>query len=162
MIRTERTFLRNLCQGDLDSLYEYRNDARCNAFQRYEDTSRAYLKDYIDRFCNCALLSAEEEQHYAVCLRDGCMIGDLSVFYTEEDNCFTVGITISHRYQRQGYAYEVLDAFIAALQKKYPTVDVVALIERENVGSIALFRKLGFVEECYADSIQSYVFVKSR
>ena len=37
-------------------------------------------------------------------------------------------------------------------------MDIVALIEKENKGSIALFKKLGFIEECYAESIQSYVF----
>lgn len=47
----------------------------------------------------------------------------------------------------------------AQIQKQYPSTDIVALIEKDNAKSIALFQKLGFVEECYADSIQSYVFV---
>lgn len=47
----------------------------------------------------------------------------------------------------------------ARLRKAYPSLDIVALIERENVASIALARKLDFVEECYAESIGSYVFV---
>ena len=42
---------------------------------------------------------------------------------------------------------------------KYPSVDIVALIEKDNTASISLFKKLGFIEECFADSIQSYVFI---
>ena len=45
------------------------------------------------------------------------------------------------------------------MQDKYPSVDIVALIEKDNTASISLFKKLGFIEECFADSIQSYVFI---
>ena len=104
--------------------------------------------------------SREEEQHYALCLReDGTMIGDLSVFFTEKDNCFTLGITIAPACQGHGYGYALLQAVIAKLQEHFPAVDIVALIEKENVRSIALFQKLGFVEECYAESVGSYVYV---
>lgn len=48
---------------------------------------------------------------------------------------------------------------MAALQKQEPSLNIVALIEKENAGSIALFRKLHFVEECYAESIHSFVYV---
>jgi L-amino acid N-acyltransferase YncA len=47
---------------------------------------------------------------------------------------------------------------VGQLQKSYPAVDIVALIEKENEQSIGLFRKLGFIEECYAKSIGSYVY----
>ena len=86
------------------------------------------------------------------------MIGDISVFFSENDNCFTLGITIAPQFQMQGYAYEILREVIAQIQNHYPSLDIVALIEKENTKSIALFKKLDFVEECYADSIQSYVF----
>ena len=47
---------------------------------------------------------------------------------------------------------------IAELQDHYPSVDMVALIEKDNANSISLFKKLSFIEECYAEPIQSYVF----
>lgn len=160
LLKTERTWLRNLCPQDVDSLYAYRNDARCSEHQRYEDTSRAYLTEYVARFGSARFLSTEEEQHYAICLPAGSMLGDVSVFYSAKDRCFTLGITIAGEYQRQGYAYEVLSAVVAQLRSRYPAEDIVALIEKENTGSLALFKKLGFVEECYAESIQSYVYVE--
>lgn len=153
--------MRNLCPEDSDVLFYYRNDSRCYRYQRYEDTSKTYLDKFVKTYAHCMFLSTEKEQHYAVvCKANGKMIGDVSVFYNGTDNCFTLGITISPLYQKQGYAYEVLNEVVLQMQNRYPAVDVVALIEKENEGSIALFKKLGFIEECYADSIQSYIFVK--
>lgn len=161
MLRTERTYLRNLCLDDVSTLFDYRNDARCNQYQRYDDTSKLYLQNFVNTYCHCVFLSTEEEQHYAViCRTTNKMIGDISIFFSEKDNCFTLGITISPLYQHQGYAYEILSEVVSQLQKRYPSVDVVALIEKGNDKSISLFKKLDFVEECYADSIRSHVFVK--
>ncbi len=159
MLRTKRLYLRNLCRTDADILFSYRNDSRCNMYQRYGDTGKAYLKKFVQDYSRCTFLSREEEQHYAiVCIADNNMIGDVSVFFSEKDNCFTLGITIAPQYQMQGYAYELLREVIAKIQNQYPSVDIVALIEKENTKSINLFKKLNFIEECYADSIQSYVF----
>lgn len=160
MLRTTRLYLRNLCPADVDILFDYRNDSRCNLYQRYEDTGKAYLEKFVRDYSNSSFLSKEEEQHYAiVCNADCKMVGDLSVFFSEEDNCFTMGITVAPLFQRQGYAYELLREVIAQMQNQYPSVDIVALIEKDNTKSISLFKKLAFVEECYAESIQSYVFV---
>ena len=160
MLQTDRVYLRNLCPADVDAMFDYRNDVRCNLYQRYEDTSREYLQSFVGNYANSSFLSQEGEQHYAIArIADRALVGDLSVFFSAEDNCFTIGITVAPMFQRQGYAFEVLQEFIARLQARYPSVDIVALIEKENLKSISLFHKLGFVEECYAESIQSYVFV---
>ena len=119
----------------------------------------AYLKKFVQDYSHSAFLSREEEQHYAIVCSEKCeMIGDISVFFSEVDNCFTLGITIAPPFQKQGYAYELLKEIIVQMQNHYPSVDIVALIEKNNANSISLFKKLNFIEECYADSIQSYVF----
>lgn len=159
MLQTQRLCLRNLCPDDAAALHRYRNDNRCSRYQRYEDTSPAYLQRFVQAYARSTFPSLEEEQHYAlVHSESGAMVGDLSVFYTEKDRCFTLGITIAPEHQRQGYAYELLQAVVAQLRQRYPSDDIVALIDPENHKSIALFQKLGFVEECWAESIQSYVY----
>ena len=161
MLQTKRTHLRNLCQEDVPVLFDYRNDARCNRYQRYDDTSILYLQNFVRAYSGCVFLSTEEEQHYAIVGNRGNeLLGDISIFYSEEDNCFTLGITIAPLYQQQGYAYELLKEVVFQLQQHHPTVDIVALIEKGNKRSIALFKKLLFTEECYAEPIQSYVFIK--
>lgn len=160
MLQTERLLLRNLRPADADTLFHYRNDDRCSQYQRYGDTGMEYLQRFVRDYAKSGFLSLEAEQHYAIARSaDGRMIGDLSLFFTEKDNCFTLGITIAPAFQGQGCAFELLREVTARLREQYRSVDLVALVERENEKSIALVKKLGFVEECYAESIQSYIFV---
>lgn len=158
-LQTQRLYLRNLHPGDLDGVYAWRNDPSCAKFQRWEDTSREAITHYIGRFRSCRFLTEAEEQHYAVCLQDGTLTGELSCFYTESDRCITLGITVAPAYQRTGIAREILRAVIAAIQKKHPHLDIAALIDPENERSIRLFEALGFYRECYAESIRSCVYV---
>lgn len=157
-LKTERLLLRNLKEADADAIYAWRNDPQCREFQRWEDTSREAVMALVRTFGGDEFLSDKEEQHYAVCIGEQ-LVGDLSYFYTEEDTCITLGITIAPRFQRKGYAREILRAVIGAIQSRHPWLDIVALIDKENRASIALFEHLGFYRECYAESIASYVYV---
>lgn len=160
MWKTGRLYLRNLNGADVETLFAYRNDSRCNRYQRYSDTGKAYLQQFVRDFAHSTFPSRETEQHYAIAIKEKKqMIGDLSVFFTKKDRCFTLGITIAPAFQKQGYAYEILEAVIARIREQEPAMDLVALIEKENTGSLALFQKLNFIEECYAESVQSYVYV---
>ncbi len=158
-LRTERLYLRNLRPEDAAAISAYREDPACAKYQRWGDTSVLYLTEFARRYGNCVFLSNQAEQHYAVCLTSGELVGDVSYFYTESDHCVTLGITIAPKYQRQGIAREILSAVITAVQNRHPQLDIVALIDPENEGSIALFENLGFYRECYAQSIHSCVYV---
>lgn len=128
-------------------------------YQRYRETDREQLQRFVETYSHSAFLSREPEQHYAIQLNaNGAMIGDLSLFFTEADNCFTLGVTIASAFQRQGYAAELVQAVVAQLRAYAPGVDLVALIDRDNAASLALFKKLGFAEESYAPSIHSCVY----
>lgn len=159
ILETKRLYLHNLRANDVEALYTYRNDRRCYEYQRWEDTSKEWLAQFVEDFRGDVFLSDKEEQHYAICTRDRMLAGDLSYFYTASDNCVTLGITIAPEHHRKGYAFELLQAVVAAIQSWYPQLDIVALIDKENTPSIALFEKLGFYRECYAESIASYVYV---
>ena len=54
----------------------------------------------------------------------------------------------------------MLSKVFCAIEKQYPGMDIVGLVEKENVPSISLLKKLGFIEEGYSDKINSYIFVK--
>ena len=159
---TKRLFLRNLENDDSIDIYDYRNNVNCYRFQKWDDTSLEYIKKFVREFSNCHFLSLEENQHYAICLKDNKIIGDVSIFYNASDNCFTIGYTISYKYQRNGYAYELLSELIKQLIKHYPSIEIVALVLKENSISISLLKKLGFIEECYASKINSYIYVINR
>ena len=141
-------------------MFVYRNDSACNAYQRYADSSLEWLQKFVRDFSGSAFPSREAEQHYAIVFGETDeMIGDLTLFFSEKDHCFTLGITVAPPRQRQGFAYELLQEVIAQLQSFDPAADLVALVDRDNAKSIALFQKLHFIEECYAESIRSHVFV---
>ena len=160
MLKTERLHLDNLRIADVKIITAYRNDPQCAKYQRWEDTSEEAVTAFAKTFENSVWLSKEEEQHYAIRAGEN-LAGDLSYFYNEEDRCVTLGITIAPEHQRKGYAKEILSAVVDAVRKNYPALDIVALIDPENAASIALFEKLGFERECYAEKIQSFVYVIS-
>lgn len=159
ILKTERLHLRNLCPADAQTMFAYRNDPRCYEFQRWEDTSMEAIRAFIVDFQEDVFLSRKPEQHYAICTHDDQIVGDMAYFYTEKDNCITLGITVSPQFQRKGYAFEMLSAVIAAARERHPQMELVALIDKENEPSLSLFEKLGFCRECYAESIGSYVMV---
>ena len=158
MLRTGRLWLRNLRPADAIPIAAYRKDPDCFRYQRWEDVSEEAVAALVSRFSGSTFLSEEEEQHYAICCGEE-LAGDLSVFYSSQDRCVTLGITVAPEHQRKGYAREILADVIAEIRRKYPGLDLVALIHPENGISIALFESLGFCRECYAPSIDSLVYV---
>ena len=160
MVKTQRLWLRNFRESDAAAVWGWRNDPDCFRYQRWEATSAEAVADYVKRFENSRFLSKEEEQHYAVCAGQE-IVGELAYFYTDADRCVTLGITVGPAHQRKGYAREILTAVVEAVQKEYPQLEIVALIDKENGASTALFESLGFVRECYAEKIGSYVYVIS-
>lgn len=158
LLKTNRLYLRNLIEEDVPVIHGYRNDTDCARYQRWEDTSLEAIQSFVQAYETSRFLSRQEEQHYAICAGD-TQVGDLSYFYTEADRCVTLGITIAPQHQRKGYARELLAAVLEAVQRTYPQLDIVALIDRENIPSLALFESLGFYRECYAEKIESYVYV---
>ena len=158
-LKTQRLYLRNLEEDDAGTIWAYRNDERCYVCQRWENTSMEAVRSLIADHDRDSFLSDREEQHFAVSTRHGALVGDLSYFYTASDRCVTLGITIAPEHHRKGYGFEILSSVVAAVRQRHPGLDIVALIDKENAPSIALFEKLGFYRECYAEKIASYVYV---
>lgn len=158
MLKTSRLRLNNLRAGDVEAIVSYRSDPDCARYQRWEDVSKEAVAAFVKRFEGSKWLSKEAEQHYAIRVEE-TLVGDLAYFYTEEDRCVTLGITVAPAHQRKGYARELLEAVVERVRGVYPALDIVALIDRDNEASIALFEALGFERECYAEKIQSYVYV---
>lgn len=142
ILTTERLVLRNFCKNDLDELFDYRNDARSNQFQRGQLRARDDLEALIARRANDALDGVHSGQ-FAIALRsDDTLIGEITVLIDE--NAVSLGYTLSYKHHRNGYATEILAALIARLRALNPKCAFTAQIEPKNVASIALVEKLGF------------------
>ena len=163
-LETNRLTLRNLQKQDLSVLFKIRKDPLCARYQRWDDASEASEASVAtliavhgkDRFPSYA-----DTQRYAIALPCGSCIGDVSIFYTREDRCFTLGISIATEYHRNGYAFDILSAVVSALRSFAPEEELVALIHPDNSASKRLFSKLGFKLECYAPKIDSEVYTIS-
>ena len=159
-LTTERLGLRNMTEGDLAFVKALREDAICARFQRWEDTSEEHIRELIDTHREDVLFSEQEIQRFLVVLKDFTPIGTFTLFFTPEEDCITLGITIAPTYQRKGYAKELLATICQVAKALYPTLDLIALIHPENTASVALFESLGFHLELHAESINSLVYVR--
>ena len=64
----------------------------------------------------------------------------------------------SYKYQRNGYAFEILSNLIEVIHERYKNYEIVAMTDKENEASINLLKKLGFVNEGYEERVESYIF----
>jgi len=160
LLETNRLYLRNFAPGDVSGISDWRTHPDCSRYQRWTAVTPDAIAAFVERYGNDSLFSRQEEQHFAVCRqKTDALVGELAYFFNETDNCITLGITISYRCHRKGYAFEILTECLKQIRESFATMDIVALIDKENESSIRLFEKLGFALECYAPSVESYVYV---
>ena len=67
-------------------------------------------------------------------------------------------VNIFYKYQRNGYAFEILSNLIEVIHERYKNYEIVAMTDKENEASINLLKKLGFVNEGYEERVESYIF----
>ena len=134
----------------------WRRDKNCSRYQCWRQRSLPSLRCFVLRYRRSHLFSAQREQHYAICLRDGTLIGDLTVFFLRNDSV-SIGYTIFPPFQRNGYAYELLAALLPQFQNVYQ-LDIFALVHPENIASISLLKKLNFFlfRENYEENAHVY------
>ncbi len=155
LIETERLKLRNLKEKDINILHRYRNDIKCSKYQRWENTTKEYLENFIkeEKYktldCNSLQLAIANKE-------DDKLIGDIYIAF--KDKCITIGYTIDSYQHRKGYAYEILKKLIGYLFNKYKDYEIVGLVHPENEPSKKLLEKLDFNNEGYIEKIDSIVY----
>ncbi len=140
-LETKRLILRNFQPSDLEELYDYRNDDRCTRYQRGQYSEKTDLAALIERR-KCDKFLPEGKKQLAISLKDGTLIGEVTVF---NEDVIKMGYTISYKHHRKGYAYEMISAIVTALHKTYPEKEFRCFVEPENVASIKLLEKIGYV-----------------
>lgn len=155
IIETDRLVLRNFKEEDIDILYSYRNNKICGKYQRWENTSKEYLINFIkeqrlkkfnDDSLQLAIAHKENDD----------LIGD--IFIAHKENCITIGYTVDPRYHRKGYAYEIINALISYLFDNFKGYEIVGLVHPDNEPSKKLLEKLNFDSEGYVEKLDSIVY----
>lgn len=146
ILETERLYLRTLSQDDAWRMSEYRNKAEV---AKYQSWKRYSYEDAKRRIAECQRITVYDrpktDYHLAITLKDHMMIGDLFVEIVNK-NVFVLGYTFDSLYWNQGYAYEMVSAFLAYMKKTYHMKKVICYVYQDNVRSIHLLKKLGFYQ----------------
>lgn len=146
VIVTKRCFLRELSLEDLDDLYLLYSDKEATKYveplyERKEevDYQRAYIANMYEYYGYGMWL---------VCNKDsGEIIGRAGLEHREcnGETVLEMGYFISANYQKKGYATEITKALIDYAKKELAFSHINCFIQKENVVSIHLATKLGFL-----------------
>lgn len=116
-----------------------------------DDEMGRYLADpprdkASERYLNFAVGIEQDEDWYpmvAIHRETGAFVGTCSVVPTEDGACWDLGYCIHRDYWRQGYATEMVSQLIQEGRTRGVKA-FTAAVAKENPGSNALCRKLGF------------------
>ncbi|WP_321388308.1 GNAT family N-acetyltransferase [uncultured Enterococcus sp.] len=137
-VRTSRCLIRPFEEKDLNRFISYRNNLEWMKYQGFKGLT---AEDYRKLLLVEPVL--QNGAQFAILLLDSSqVIGD--IYLKEEDGCLWIGYTIAPDFARQGFAAEVVQAMAAHLKEAGHTA-IYAGVEPENIASIKLLEKLGFV-----------------
>ncbi|TLG71745.1 GNAT family N-acetyltransferase [Culicoidibacter larvae] len=137
-ITTQRCSVRPFEKSDIKAFMAYRNNMEWMQYQGFKGLSE---QQYIEGLLNTQHTLYEGIQLAIIHNELDILIGD---FYLKQvGKVMLIGYSISPDMARQGYAYEVVSVMIDQLVRK--DIDYIkAGVDKENVASIALLKKLGF------------------
>ena len=136
---TRRCRIRPFEESDIEAFMSYRNNLDWMRFQGFKG------KKYLEY--KAALLMQPNfntgVQLAVVHRQTGELLGDL--YLKLEKSVAWIGYTIAPQHARQGFAFEVVTQLLLELKQAGLTL-VKAGVEEQNLASIALLKKLGFVQ----------------
>lgn len=135
--------LRTLREDDLPTLFEIQLDARAQHLAAFTDATAgdrdAYLAKFRRILADAAIVSRVVEV-------DGAVVGSAAVFPIEGDTEVTYWI------QRDWWGRGVASAALAALLAEVPARPLQARVAEDNLGSLRVLERNGFVRVGSEDS----------
>lgn len=145
ILETERLLVREIMVEDVPRLYELYKDADITQYMEnlFADPAEEveYTRHYIENvyyFYGYGMWVVVEKE-------SGQIIGRAGVESKEGFDGLELGFMIGKSYQRKGYGFEVCRAILDYVQEELEVYTVCALVKEENMASIALCRKLDFM-----------------
>jgi RimJ/RimL family protein N-acetyltransferase len=149
--QSRRLVLRRFCQTDLGPFTAWRNDPEVARYQGWEscspDAAEEFLQDQLSR----ELFTPGRWSQIAITLKEnGEPIGDCAVKIHEGDpRQATIGITLSRKFQGQGFASEALTALFSFLFAELNLHRIQADTDPRNLSCCRLFERLGMRREAH-------------
>jgi RimJ/RimL family protein N-acetyltransferase len=127
----------------------YRNDPEVARYQSWEGISKPEACTFIQEQREIQPGVPGQGFQIAIELKEtGVLIGDCYFKINElDDRQAEIGFSLSHAYQRQGFATEAVSCFINYAFLMFDLHRIIAITDCENVASIALLERLGMRRE---------------
>jgi RimJ/RimL family protein N-acetyltransferase len=150
-IVTERLVLRDLRDGDAQTMFAYRSDPEIIRYQGWEPESFGDVRAFIASLALDEPYAPGSWRQLAITLRDtGEQIGDCGIHIPgDKPEQAEFGITLATAFQRRGYASEALRALLRLVFDTLGKHRAFASIDPRNAPSIALFERAGFRREAH-------------
>ena len=156
VLETERLILRNLCADDKYNMFEIRSNP---ATMQY--IPRPLAKTVDDAAAVIEMItgftSSNERINWAIAEKGSDkLIGVIGYVNIKAENFRAeVGYVLHHEYTRKGISYEALQAVLKYGFDVMNLHSIEAIIRPENLASVKLIEKAGFVREGY---FKDYIF----
>ena len=145
ILETDRLKVRESTVEDVDEFYRIYKEPSITLYMENLYTEReaelAYMRAYIDQiygFYGYGLWTV-------ILKKTGQVIGKAGLSVREGYEMPELGFVIDVEHQHQGYGYEVCTAILRYAKKELLFDEVQALVKKENLFSVRLLDKLGFV-----------------
>ena len=140
---TRRSRLRRMREDDLPVLFEIQRDATAQRQAAFTDATAGDRDAYLSKFRR---ILADDAIVSRVVEVDGVVVGSAAVFPIEGDTEVTYWI------QRDWWGRGVASAALAALLAEVPTRPLQARVAEDNLGSLRVLERNGFVRVGSEDS----------
>jgi len=150
LLESERLIQRRIGKEDADKLFDYRSDRVTNMYQGFIPTSLEQVERFLEGSATEINIPESRYQVGVYTKLSKKLIGDISLHFTGRENRqVEIGVTLKKDYQSNGYASEALKVLLDYLFNELDKHRVYGYIDPENVASMALMKKLGFVKEAH-------------
>lgn len=148
-LETVRLILRHFKNADLSIIFAYRNDPEVAKYQRWSTTSKAGLKNLIQKQKSLQPGAPGQWFQFAIALKETDeLIGDCALRMDKEDpGRAEVGFTLAQAHQGRGFAMEAVGRILEYAFTELGLERIFALTDCENQPSIALLERLGMLRE---------------
>ncbi len=156
VIKTKRLIIREMSTSDVDRLYELYNDEEVtkymeNLFEKKEDEIE-YTQNYIDKVYGFYGYGT-----WVITLQDNTIIGRAGVEFKESEGQI-LGYMLGKKYWGNGYAFEACSAILEYVKREFDIEKVNTKVHIDNIRSIVLANKLGFVFNYDEVDGEGYIF----
>lgn len=149
LLETNRLFIRQFQDSDLESFFVYRNDPEVAKYQGWDVpyTREKALEFVAEMKAKKPNLGGEWFQAAIEGRETHEMIGDAAFFIKKDDPQAYIGCTIARPHWRKGYGIEATRCLLDYLFGQLDLHRVIAITDVDNAASFSVLDRMGFRRE---------------